>query len=58
MDGLDIGLLSMFAIVVLIYAGMHAAIALCLVSLVGVSRPWHASRSPRRTCDGGGLRWP
>lgn len=36
MDGLDIGLLSMVAIVVLIYAGMHVAIALCLVSLVGV----------------------
>ncbi len=36
MDGLDIGLLSMIAIVVLIYAGMHVAIALCLVSLVGV----------------------
>ena len=36
MDGLDIGLLSMVAIVVLIYAGMHAAIALCLVSLIGV----------------------
>jgi len=36
MDGLDIGLLSMVAIVVLIYAGMHVAIALCLVSLIGV----------------------
>lgn len=36
MDGLDIGLLSMVAIVVLIYAGMHVSIALCLVSLVGV----------------------
>lgn len=36
MDGLDIGLLSMLAIVLLIYAGMHVAIALCLVSLLGV----------------------
>lgn len=36
MGGLDIGLLSMVAIVVLIYAGMHVAIALCLVSLIGV----------------------
>jgi tripartite ATP-independent transporter DctM subunit len=36
MNGLDIGLLSMVAIVVLIYAGMHVAIALCLVSLIGV----------------------
>lgn len=36
MTGLEIGLLSMIAIVVLIYAGMHVSIALCLVSLVGV----------------------
>jgi tripartite ATP-independent transporter DctM subunit len=36
MNGLDIGLLSMVASVVLIYAGMHVAIALCLVSLIGV----------------------
>jgi C4-dicarboxylate transporter DctM subunit len=36
MDGLDVGLLSMLAIVVLIYAGMHVSIALCVVSLVGV----------------------
>ena len=36
MSGLAIGLWSMAAIVVLIYAGMHVAIALCLVSLVGV----------------------
>ena len=36
MGGLEIGLLSMVAIVVLIYAGMHVSIALCLVSLVGV----------------------
>lgn len=36
MNGLDIGLLSMAAIVVLIYAGMHVSIALCLVSLIGV----------------------
>lgn len=36
MSGLEIGLLSMLAIVLLIYAGMHVSIALCLVSLVGV----------------------
>jgi len=36
MDGLDVGMLSMVAIVVLIYAGMHVSIALCLVSLIGV----------------------
>ena len=36
MDGLDIGIASMAAIVVLIYAGMHVAIALCVVSLIGV----------------------
>jgi len=36
MSGVEIGLLSMVAIVVLIYAGMHVSIALCLVSLVGV----------------------
>ncbi len=36
MSGLEIGLWSMVAIVVLIYAGMHVSIALCLVSLVGV----------------------
>jgi tripartite ATP-independent transporter DctM subunit len=36
MDGLTIGILSMVAIIVLIYAGMHVSIALCLVSLVGV----------------------
>jgi C4-dicarboxylate transporter DctM subunit len=36
MSGLGIGLLSIVAIVVLIYAGMHVAIALCLVSLVSV----------------------
>jgi len=36
MSGFDIGFLSMVAIVLLIYAGMHAAIALCLVSLIGV----------------------
>jgi tripartite ATP-independent transporter DctM subunit len=35
-DGLDIGLLSMAAIIVLIYSGMHVPIALCLVSLIGV----------------------
>ena len=36
MSGLDIGLISVVAIIVLIYSGMHVAIALCLVSLVGV----------------------
>jgi C4-dicarboxylate transporter, DctM subunit len=36
MTGLEIGLWSMLAIIVLIYAGMHVSIALCLVSLVGV----------------------
>jgi C4-dicarboxylate transporter DctM subunit len=36
MSGLEIGLLSMVALIVLIYAGMHVSIALCLVSLVGV----------------------
>ena len=36
MSGLEIGLWSMAAIVVLIYAGMHVSIVLCLVSLVGV----------------------
>lgn len=36
MTGLEIGLASIVAIVALIYAGMHVAVALCLVSLVGV----------------------
>lgn len=36
MSGVEIGLASIAAIVVLIYAGMHVAVALCLVSLVGV----------------------
>lgn len=36
MSGVEIGLASILAIVVLIYAGMHVAVALCLVSLVGV----------------------
>ncbi len=36
MTGLEIGLLSITAILILIYAGMHVAVALCLVSLVGV----------------------
>ncbi|HEY5899629.1 MAG TPA: TRAP transporter large permease [Burkholderiales bacterium] len=36
MSGLEIGLLSILAILVLIYAGMHIAIALCLVSLVAL----------------------
>lgn len=36
MGGIEIGMLSLVGIVVLIYAGMHVSIALCLVSLVGV----------------------
>ena len=36
MSGVEVGLASIVAIVVLIYAGMHVAVALCLVSLVGV----------------------
>lgn len=36
MSGVEIGLASILAIVVLIYAGMHIAVALCLVSLLGV----------------------
>lgn len=36
MSGVEIGLASIVAIVVLIYAGMHVAVALCLVSLLGV----------------------
>lgn len=36
MTGLEIGLLSIAAILILIYAGMHIAVALCLVSLLGV----------------------
>ena len=36
MSGVEIGLASIVAIVVLIYAGMHVAVVLCLVSLVGV----------------------
>ncbi len=36
MSGVEIGLASIAAIVVLIYAGMHVAVALCLASLVGV----------------------
>jgi C4-dicarboxylate transporter DctM subunit len=36
MSGVEIGLASILAIVVLIYAGMHVAVALCLVSLLGV----------------------
>lgn len=36
MSGVEVGLVSIVAIVVLIYAGMHVAVALCLVSLVGV----------------------
>lgn len=37
MTGLEIGLLSVVGIVVLIYAGMHVAIALSLVSFVSVA---------------------
>jgi C4-dicarboxylate transporter, DctM subunit len=36
MTGLEVGALSIVAILVLIYAGMHVAVALCLVSLIGV----------------------
>lgn len=36
MSGVEIGLASILAIVVLVYAGMHVAVALCLVSLLGV----------------------
>ena len=36
MTGVEIGLASIVAMVLLIYAGMHVAVALCLVSLVGV----------------------
>jgi tripartite ATP-independent transporter DctM subunit len=36
MTGLEVGLLSIAAILILIYAGMHIAVALCLVSLAGV----------------------
>lgn len=36
MTGLEIGLLSIAAILILIYSGMHIAVALCLVSLLGV----------------------
>jgi tripartite ATP-independent transporter DctM subunit len=36
MSAVEIGLASIVAIVVLIYAGMHVAVALCLVSLLGV----------------------
>lgn len=36
MTGLDIGLLSVLAILILVYAGMHVAVVLCLVSLLGV----------------------
>ena len=36
MTGVEIGLVSIGAILVLIYLGMHVAVALCLVSLAGV----------------------
>jgi C4-dicarboxylate transporter, DctM subunit len=36
MSGIEVGLASIVAIVVLVYVGMHIAVALCLVSLVGV----------------------
>src|SRR5512138_1988736 len=36
MSGLEVGILSIVAILVLIYAGMYIAIALCLVSLAGL----------------------
>jgi tripartite ATP-independent transporter DctM subunit len=36
MSGLEIGLLSVAAIIILVYSGMYVAVALCLTSLVGV----------------------
>jgi tripartite ATP-independent transporter DctM subunit len=36
MTGLEIGLISVAAILILIWSGMHVAVALCLVSLAGV----------------------
>ena len=36
MTGVEIGLVSIAAILLLIYLGMHVAVALCLVSLAGV----------------------
>ena len=36
MSGLEIGLLSVAAIVILVYTGMYVAVALCLTSLIGV----------------------
>ena len=36
MSGLEIGLLSVVAIIILVYSGMYVAVALCLTSLVGV----------------------
>lgn len=36
MTGVEIGLASIVVILVLIYSGMHVAVALCLVSLTGV----------------------
>jgi C4-dicarboxylate transporter DctM subunit len=36
MSGLEIGILSVGAIVILVYCGMYVAVALCLTSLIGV----------------------
>ena len=36
MSGVEIGLISIGAILVLIYLGMHVAVTLCVVSLIGV----------------------
>ena len=36
MSGVEIGLISIAAILVLIYLGMHVAVTLCVVSLIGV----------------------
>ena len=37
MTPLDIGILSLAAMVLLVYAGLHVSIALALVSFVGVA---------------------
>ena len=36
MSGVEIGLISIGAILLLIYLGMHVAVTLCVVSLIGV----------------------
>ena len=37
MTGTEIALLSILAILVLVYSGLHVPVAFCLVSLVGTS---------------------